>query len=98
MFLNVRFHLRADLGVVMGGEHESPGAVGVPSGDDVAECLLPDHRVLGELVNLSCPPEVTEVGDYVFPYLGEPRRVHQSGGQKWGQDWLKLCPRANILL
>ena len=81
----------------MGGEHESPGAVGVPCGYDVTKCLLPDHGVLGELVNLNCPPEVTEEGDYVFPCLGEPRRVYQSWGQKWGQDWLKLCPRANIL-
>ena len=77
----------------MGGENKSPGAVGVPCGDDVTECLLPDHCILGKLVNLDRPSEITEKRDYVVPCLGEPWRVHQSRVQKGGQEWKKFSPR-----
>lgn len=65
----------------MGGEHQSPGAVGVPRGDNITECLLPDDGVLCELVHLDCPPEIIEECNYVVLCLGEPSRVHHSRSQ-----------------
>ena len=67
--------------IVMGSEHKSPGAVRVSCGDNIAECLLPDHGVLCELVHIDLPPEVIEERNYVVLCLVEPSRVDYSRGQ-----------------